>query len=107
MIPVRGLVLRRASERRAWLSGPAALINAIARSSGLVSRSSGWDVLRVIEHEDEAVLVAACAAAGCDVRPTCALCEASACSVHDAISPVPVPEGAFTAADGPLFGRRA
>ena len=82
MIRARGLVLRRASERRAWLSGPATLIDAIARSSGLVSRSSGWDVLRVIEHESEAVLVAACAAEGYEVRPTCALCEASVCSVH-------------------------
>ena len=101
------LSLRYSGGSRFWLVGPANLINAISAASGLPSRECVDDRRRVIEHDSEAVLVAACAAEGYEVRPTCALCEASACSVHDAISPVPVPEGAFTAADGPLFGRRA
>ena len=74
--------IHRASERAAWLWGPAATIDAIALAAGLTSRAGTDDRVRVVEHPDEAVLVAACAALGHDVRPTCSLCDASVCSVH-------------------------
>lgn len=79
------ITIRRASERCAWLSGPSATIDAIAhaaKAADLTSREATDDRVRVVEHHDEAVLVAACAALGYDVRPTCALCEAGVCSVH-------------------------
>ena len=71
------LTLRYSGGSRSWLSGPAALINTIAHAAGLTSRDCVDPARRVIEHDDEAVLVAAARAAGYVVRPTCALCEAS------------------------------
>ena len=71
------LTLRYSGGSRSWLVGPADLVDAIAHAAGLTSRECVDPARRVIEHDDEAVLVAACAAAGCDVRPTCAVCEAS------------------------------
>lgn len=79
------LTIRRASERCAWLSGPGAVVDAIAhaaKAADLTSREATDDRMRVIAHPSEAVLVAACATLGYDVRPTCALCEAGVCSVH-------------------------
>lgn len=73
MIPT----IRYSGGSRSWLSGPAALVDAIAAASGLTSRDCVDDRLRAIESDDEATLVAACAALGHDVRPTCAVCEAS------------------------------
>jgi hypothetical protein len=58
------------------------MVDAIARAAGLTSRDCVDPARRVIEHDSEAVLVAAARAAGYDVRPTCALCEAGVCSVH-------------------------
>lgn len=76
------ITIRRASERCAWLLGPGATVDAIAIAADLTSRAATDDRMRVIAHPSEAVLVAACAALGYDVRPTCALCEAGVCSVH-------------------------
>ena len=71
------ITLRYSGGSRSWLVGPTALVDAIAHAAGLPSRECVDDRRRVIEHESEAVLVAAARAAGHDVRPTCALCEAS------------------------------
>lgn len=76
------LTLRYSGGSRSWLSGPASMVDAIARAAGLTSRDCVDPARRVIEHDSEAVLVAAARAAGYDVRPTCALCEAGVCSVH-------------------------
>jgi hypothetical protein len=69
--------IRYSGGSRSWLSGPAALVDAIARAAGLTSRDCVDPARRVIEHDDEAALVAAAHAAGYDVRPTCAVCGAS------------------------------
>ncbi len=76
------ITLRRASSRRAWLSGPRAAIAPIAYAAGLTAREATDDRLLVVEHEHEAVLVAACSAQGVAITPTCALCEAGCCCVH-------------------------
>lgn len=76
------ITLRRSSSRRAWLSGPRDAIAPIAHAAGLTAREATDERLLVVEHEHEAVLVAACAAQGVSVTPTCALCEASCCCVH-------------------------
>ena len=69
--------IRHSGGSRSWLVGPVDQVDAIADAAGLTSRECVDDRRRVIEHESETVLVAACAAAGYVVRPTCALCEAS------------------------------
>ena len=70
------LTIRYSGGSRSWLSGPAALVDAIAHAAGLTSRDCVDPARRVIEHDSEAVLVAAARAAGYVVRPTCAVCEA-------------------------------
>lgn len=71
------ITLRYSGGSRSWLSGPAALVDAISATSGLASRDCVDPARRVIEHDCEAVLVAAARAAGYAVRPTCSVCEAS------------------------------
>lgn len=71
------ITLRYSGGARSWLSGPSATVDAIAHAAGLTSRECVGPARQVIEHADEAVLVAAARAAGHDVRPSCAVCEAS------------------------------
>ena len=47
------LAILRGHERAAWLSGPRAVIDAIAAASGLVARDCADDRARVIEHAHE------------------------------------------------------
>jgi hypothetical protein len=90
---VADVTLRRSSSRRAWLSGPREVIAPIAHAAGLTTREATDDRLLVVEHEREAVLVAACAAQGVTVTPTCALCEAGVCCVHGALGAEEVCDG--------------
>lgn len=87
------ITLRRASARRAWLSGPRDALAPIASAAGLTAREAVDGRLLVVEHERESVLVAACAAQGVTVTPTCALCEAGVCCVHGALGAEEVCDG--------------
>lgn len=80
------LTLHRGCEQHASLVGPAAIVDTIARTSGLVSRECVDDLRHAIDHADERVLHDAITRAGCDpVASTCALCDSmrrGKCAAH-------------------------